>query len=127
MADAGSPLDVVRAFMTPMERMDYDAALQHVTDDLEYTNGPLGTVTGPAGVRAMLEPFFAPMLENRFIVHRAVADGPVVVMERLDRHRLASGWIELPVTGVFEVHGGRITVWHDYFDAATIQNQMAAG
>jgi limonene-1,2-epoxide hydrolase len=67
------------------------------------------------------------MLENRFIVHRAVADGPVVVMERLDRHRLASGWIELPVTGVFEVHGGRITVWHDYFDAATIQNQMAAG
>jgi len=112
--------------MTAMERMDYDTALQHVADDLEYTNGPLGTVSGPAGVRSMLEPFFAPMLENRFIVHRAIADGPVVVMERLDRHRLSSGWIELPVTGVFEVHAGRISVWHDYFDAATIQNQMAA-
>jgi limonene-1,2-epoxide hydrolase len=50
----------------------------------------------------------------------------VVFIERLDRHRLASGWIELPVTGVFEVHGGRITMWHDYFDVATIQNQMSA-
>ena len=41
-------------------------------------------------------------------------------MERLDRHRLAGGRVELPVTGVWEVHDGRITLWHDYFDAPTI-------
>ncbi|MFN7399070.1 MAG: limonene-1,2-epoxide hydrolase family protein [Sandaracinobacter sp.] len=39
---------------------------------------------------------------------------------RLDRHRLATGWVELPVTGVYEVHDGRITYWRDYFDLATI-------
>ena len=123
---AMSPVEVVRAFMAAMEKMDYDSALHWVQGDCEYKNGPLGTVHGPAGVRAMLEPFFTPILENRFIVEREVASGPMVVIERLDRHRLPTGWIELPVTGVFEVLDGRITVWHDYFDAATIQQQMAA-
>lgn len=122
----GSPVEIVRAFMTAMEKLDYDTALRLVADDLEYTNGPLGTVTGPAGVRAMLEPFFAPTLENRFIIEREAVSGPVVFVERLDRHLFESGWAELPVTGVFEVHGGRITVWHEYFDAATLQNQLAA-
>ena len=123
---ANSPLDVVRAFLTAMERMDYDAALPLIDPDCEYTNGPLGTVQGPAGVRAMLEPFFAPILENRFVVAREVASGPMVVIERLDRHRLPTGWVELPVTGVFEVRDGLITVWHEYFDVATLQKQMAA-
>ena len=76
-----------------------------------------------AGVRAVLEPFFAPTLENEFRVLRQAADGPRVLVERLDRHRLADRWVELPVTGVFEVHDGRITYWRDYFDAATILSQ----
>jgi limonene-1,2-epoxide hydrolase len=80
----------------------------------------LPTVHGPAAVRGLLEPFFAPTIENEFRVLRAAADGPVVFLERLDRHRLATGWVELPVTGVFEVHGGKITLWRDYFNGPTI-------
>ena len=51
------------------------------------------------------------------------ATGPVVFIERLDRHRLTDKWVELPVTGVFEVREGRIIYWRDYFDAATILSQ----
>jgi len=126
MTDAPrSPVEIVSAFNAAMERMDFDTALQYVADDLEYMNGPMGTVRGPAGVRGMLEPFFAPMLENQFLIRREVTSGPIVFMERLDRHLLPTGWVELPVTGVYEVHNGRITVWHDYFDAQTIQSQLA--
>jgi limonene-1,2-epoxide hydrolase len=104
-----------------MEPLDYDTAVTFLSADCEYTNPPpIGTVTGPAGVRAVLEPFFAPTLENEFRVLHGVADGPLVMLERLDRHRLATGWVELPVTGVYEVHDGRITYWRDYFDLATI-------
>ena len=79
-------------------------------------------------MRGALEPFFAfaPTLANELVVIRAAADGPVVFTERLDRHRLPSGWVELPVTGVWEVHDGRITVWHEYFDAPTLMNIMKA-
>ena len=121
-----SPLQTVRAFLVAMEKMDYDAGLKFVKDDCEYSNGPLGTVRGPAGVRAVLEPFFAPMQENQFLVKREAASGPIVFIERLARHLLPTGWIELPVTGVFEVHDGLITVWSEYFDVSTIQKQMAA-
>ena len=121
-----SPIEVVKAFNAAMEKKDFDTGLQYVADSCEYTNGPMGTVQGPGGVRAMLEPFFAPVVEQTFIIKREVANGPVVFLERLDRHHMPTGWIELPVTGVYEVHDGRITVWHEYFDLATIQNQMAA-
>ena len=122
------PMQIVRAFMKFMEPLNYDSALNYIAENCEYTNPPpLGTVYGPAGVRAVLEPFFTPTLENEFRVLRAVADGPVVIFERLDRHRLAEKWVELPVTGVFEVHAGQITYWRDYFDAATILSQWPAG
>jgi limonene-1,2-epoxide hydrolase len=120
------PLEIASAFMTALMNKDYDAALRHVHDDCEYTNLPLGTVRGPAGVRGVLEPFFAPTLENEAVILRTATNGPVVFVERLDRHRLSTGWVELPVTGVLEVHDGRITVWREYFDAATIMKAWPA-
>jgi limonene-1,2-epoxide hydrolase len=117
--DAIDAASVVNNFLRVFESMDFDAALPMLADDCEYTNVPLGTVRGHAGVRSVLEPFFAPIHENEFVVLRTAAEGPVVVVERLDRHRLDHGWRELPVVGVFEVHDGRITVWRDYFDAMT--------
>ena len=47
-------------------------------------------------------------------------------MERLDRHQFAKGWVELPVTGIFEVVDGLITEWREYFDFATIQQGIAS-
>jgi limonene-1,2-epoxide hydrolase len=54
-------------------------------------------------------------------VKHVAVDGSVVFIERTDRHRLANGWVELPVTGVWEVQDGRITLWRDYFDVLTLQ------
>ncbi len=119
------PTDVIRSFLTAMEGLDYDTALALVSEDCEYVNVPLATVRGPEGIRGVLEPFFAPTLENQFVIRSTAEAGPVVFMERLDRHRLANGWAELPVTGVFEVHDGRITSWRDYFDFATIERGFA--
>lgn len=123
-AASQSPTQIVRQFLKDMERLDYDTALKLVSDACEYTNPPpLGSVRGPAGIRGVLEPFFAPTLENEFKILREASVGSILFIERLDRHRLADKWVELPVTGVFEVDDGRITVWRDYFDTATIMSQ----
>ncbi len=84
---------------------------------------PIGKVTGPAGVRAVLEPFFSPTSENEFIILRQAVNGTTVFMERLDRHHLPDRWVELPVNGVWEVHDGLITLWRDYFDLGTLARQ----
>ena len=62
---------------------NYDTALKFGAG--EYLNPPpLPKVVGPAGVRGLLAPFFAPTLENEFVVLREVASGPMVFNERLD-------------------------------------------
>lgn len=122
-----SNLAIVRQFMKLMEPLNYDAALKLVSTSVEYTNPPpIGAVRGAAGIRAVLEPFFAPTLENEFRVIRESASGSIVFLERLDRHKLADKWVELPVTGVFEVRDCLITSWRDYFDMPTIMSQWPA-
>lgn len=113
------PAEVVDAFLSSFESMDFDAALRYLSDDVEYTNIPIGTVRGHAGVREVLEPFFASIHENEFIRIRSAANGSVVFVERLDRHRLDHGWRELPVNSAFEIRDGLIIVWRDYFDLMT--------
>jgi len=123
-----SPLEITKLFLKALEPLAYDNALALVAEACEYTNPPpIRTDHGPVGIRAVLEPFFAPTLENEIRILREASQGPIVVLERLDRHRLADKWVELPVTGVFEVHGGLITYWRDYFDAATILSQWPGG
>jgi limonene-1,2-epoxide hydrolase len=128
MPDATTdPTELVAAFLDAFAAMDFDTALGFLHDDVEYTNVPIGTVRGHAGVREVLEPFFAPIHENEFILTRRAATGAVVFFERVDRHRLDHGWRELPVNSVFEVHDGKITVWRDYFDLLTAAKIHDAG
>jgi limonene-1,2-epoxide hydrolase len=121
-----SPSETVHFFLAAMAKMDFTTGLSFIADDCEYHNMPMGKVYGPAGVRAVLEPFFAPTTENEFVILREMVHGPAVFMERLDRHKVKDTWVELPVAGIWEVHNGRITLWREYFDAATITNAMAA-
>jgi limonene-1,2-epoxide hydrolase len=121
-------IEIVRRFLKAMEPLDYVTALALVAPTCVYINPPpIGEVSGPEGIRAVLEPFFSPTLENEFKVLRESATDGIVFMERLDRHRLKDKWVELPVTGVFEVKDGLITYWRDYFDAATILAQWPTG
>lgn len=124
------PMQVAEAFMAAMEKLDYDNALKLVHDDVVYTNVPLGfeagTVIGPAGIRAVLEPFFAPTITNEWVIKSTAVAGNTVYLERVDRHQFPNGWAELPVVGIFEVREGRIAAWRDYFDWATITNAIAA-
>lgn len=121
-----SAAETVHAFLNAVTAFDYDAAMTLIAEGCEYENMPMGKAIGPAGVRGVLEPFFGPTLENEFLILRELMNGNTVFTERLDRHRLATGWVELPVAGVFVVENGLITVWREYFDAATILSKWPA-
>jgi limonene-1,2-epoxide hydrolase len=121
------PIDIVTTFLKAMEQGDFAAALNLVSADCAYINPPpFEPAKGPAGIQAVLQPFFAPVLENQFDLLRMAADGATVFVERLDRHRLADKWVELPVTGVFTVKDGLVTYWRDYFDVATLMKDWPA-
>ena len=57
------------------------------------------------------------------IVHQA-ANGDVVLNERIDRFEIGGKEAAALVCGVFEIRGGKIARWRDYFDMASFQAQM---
>ena len=44
--------------------------------------------------------------------------------ERLDRFLIDGRWVEVAVTGVWEVRSGVISLWRDYFDLAELRAQL---
>ena len=127
MTDSASTnLAVVHAFNAAMAQFDYDAALALIADDCQYQNmpDPGKVMVGPTGVRAALQPFFGLTIANELVTLRAAESGHLVFLERLDRHQLPDGrWVELPVTGVYEVVNGKIKLYRDYFNAQTLYAQ----
>ncbi len=122
-----TPLEVVHAFMAAAEKRDYDAAMELLSDDIEYQNMPLPPVHGKAAVRETLEALLALCTDSEWVVHRELASGDLVMNERTDRFEMGGKWVDLPVAGVFELRDGRIALWRDYFDLPTIMNEMPTG
>ena len=59
-----------------------------------------------------------------FRVINIAANGPVVMTERVDVFTLPGKSFELPVMGTFEVNGGKINAWRDYFDMNQFTSRM---
>jgi limonene-1,2-epoxide hydrolase len=125
--DAVGPLDLVRDFCAACEKGDIDALLEYFTDDAVYHNMPVAPVQGKDAIRTTFEMFMTGVEKIEFRVRNIVADGDVVLTERVDVFVLPNATIELPVMGTFEVRDGRIAAWRDYFDLNQYMQQIPAG
>jgi limonene-1,2-epoxide hydrolase len=104
------------------------AALAPLAEDVDYWNIPMQPVKGRDAARKVLEPFLGEgshLLEKMEIRHTA-SSGNVVMNERLETWAKADVRIQLPVSGVFEIEGGKIRKWRDYFDLATLNPLVEA-
>ena len=117
-----SPADVVTALMDACNRKDLEAALRLFADDAVYHNIPLAPAVGLTAIRETLGPFLAMADKVDWITHHLVASAEGIVMtERTDRFHLPSGWLEVPVMGIFEIRNGKIAAWRDYFDMVPVK------
>lgn len=124
-AETPDPDAVVTAFIRAVERRDVEAAVVHLHPDVSYENMPITPIVGAEAVAGALASFLGPASEVEWPIVRQLVVGRTVFNERLDRFRIGTGWLELPVAGVFEVDDeGRITLWRDYFDLGTYQRQL---
>lgn len=122
-----SALDTVNRFLLAAAKRDYDTALPLLTEDVEYQNMPIAPVKGREAVREQLEALLAMGTDSEWKVLREVADGDVVMNERVDVFTIGGKAAELPVMGVFVLRDGLIAEWRDYFDLQTIMGQLPAG
>jgi limonene-1,2-epoxide hydrolase len=117
---------VVTEFCNAWPRKNIDELLGFFTDDAVYHNIPVEPVRGKAAIRGVINTFLPMAKSLHFKVLKSASSGNVVFNERVDVFDLGNGkTISLPVAGVFEVTGSKISAWRDYFDMAMDTKQMS--
>lgn len=117
---------IVTDFCNVWPKCNLDEIMTFFTEDAVYHNIPMDPAKGKAAIRAVINTFLPAAKKIEFKILKTAAAGNIVFNERVDSFDLKDGkHIALPVAGVFEVTGGKISAWRDYFDLAMYTKQMA--
>ena len=114
--DSDTPIEIVRRFCAAWSNASPDEIAGYFTDDAVYHNIPMDPISGRDTIKTFIAGFAGGAGQIDFRVRNIVADGPVVLTERVDVFVMPTGKVELPVMGTFEVKDGKIAAWRDYFD-----------
>jgi limonene-1,2-epoxide hydrolase len=120
MSDAAANDALVREFIAAWERRDTDHIVSAFTDDGIYHSTPLTPIVGKAAIREFVSGF-EKVPPGRLEIRHQVASDSVVMNERTDHLTMNGQPVTLPIMGVFEIEGGRIKAWREYFDMAPVR------
>jgi limonene-1,2-epoxide hydrolase len=123
--DNEQAVELVRRFCGAWSEGDLDRVVEFFADDAVYHNIPVDPVVGTDAIRTMIEEFTVGIDRIEFRIDNIASAGNVVLTERVDIFVKGGRRIELPVMGTFEVVGGRIAKWRDYFDLNQFMSQLA--
>jgi limonene-1,2-epoxide hydrolase len=130
VADAAAvtePVEVVEAFLAALERLDVDAALELVSPDIVYQNVPLPPARGIGEFAKQMRFLERYCTGFEATLHHIADDDGTVLTERTDVLERGAFRAGFWVCGTFEVADGRISVWRDYFDWATVTWAVVTG
>jgi limonene-1,2-epoxide hydrolase len=116
----------VETFLYALQDEDFARADSALADDIVWQNVGWPTLRGRKRIMTLFR-----RGEGRsgfeVKIHRIAADGNAVLTERTDALIIGQLRLQFWVCGVFEVHGGRITLWRDYFDMWDITKATLRG
>jgi limonene-1,2-epoxide hydrolase len=85
---------------------------------------PAEPVAGTVAVRKAIESYVPTASSIDWEIVHAAQVGDTVLTERIDRFVIGGKSVVLPVMGAFDLRGGKIAAWRDYFDMATWGRQL---
>ena len=120
-----SAQQVVEAFVSALERLDYDAAIAHTGDDIRWVNYPWTTSRNQRQFEKALRGMFgeATRFEVQYADIHERGDG-VVYTDRVDIFEGGGVSMNLPVQGEFRVRDGLVVEWVDRFSWAKLLGQL---
>ena len=123
MGDSQS-LALIRRFLEVCVRADCDEFASYFTEDAVWWNAPWEPVKGREAIRETLRRGAQSMMALPWEVRYIVADGEVVMTERVDHFRVGESAIRVPCMGIFELREGKIAAWRDYWDLGQFERQL---
>ncbi|MFT7139503.1 MAG: limonene-1,2-epoxide hydrolase [Candidatus Azotimanducaceae bacterium] len=119
-----TPTETVENFIAAWNRMDWDAVVGALAEDVVYHNIPMEKITGRDNAAKFITGMQTVGVQWETL--SIAENGNKVLTERVDNFDFPGGKrLSIPVMGTFEVENGYITAWRDYFDLATFTSQMA--
>ncbi len=117
---------LIRRFLEACVRADPDEFAAFFTEDAVWWNAPWQPVTGREAIRETLRRGAQRMTALPWEVRHVVADGDVVLTERVDHFEVGGTRVSVPCMGVFELRDGKIAAWRDYWDLRQFERQLPA-
>lgn len=115
----------MRSFLAAWNANDLDRVVSCLHEDVCYHNIPLEPIHG----RAAVDTYLRSQGGFDWVDWKLLAfaeNGAVVLTERIDEFGRGGRSISLPVMGAFEIEGGVIKAWRDYFDLDSYRRQLGA-
>ncbi len=116
---------IIESFVETWNRMDFEAIIDALDENVVYHNIPMQALHGRDAVRTYLQGAWR-FESVDWRLENIAADGAVVLTERVDNFVINGREVSLPVMGTFEIRNGKIAAWRDYFDLASYRAQLAA-
>jgi limonene-1,2-epoxide hydrolase len=120
VTEASANDKMIREFLAAWERRDTDHIVNAFAEDGVYHSIPLSPIVGRAAIREFVAGFEEVPPGRLEILHQVASDH-VVLNERTDHLTMNGKPVTLPIMGTFEIEGGHITAWREYFDLRPVR------
>jgi limonene-1,2-epoxide hydrolase len=117
---------LIRRFLGVCTRADPDEFADYFTEDAVWWNAPWKPVKGREAIRETLRRGAEKMRALPWEVLHIVADGDIVLTERVDHFVVGETRLRVPCMGAFELRDGKIAAWRDYWDLRQFELQLPA-
>jgi limonene-1,2-epoxide hydrolase len=120
-----SAQQIVEDFVSALERLDYDAAIALIGEDIRWVNYPWTTSRNKRQFDKALRGMFgdAKRFEVQYADIHERGDG-IVYTDRVDIFEGGGMSMNLPVKGQFRVRDGLVVEWVDRFSWAKLLGQL---
>jgi len=115
---------LIRRFLEACVRADPDEFASYFTEDAQWWNAPWKPVKGREAIRETLRRGSEGMKALPWEIRHIVADGDIVMVERVDNFLVGDTRISVPCMGIFELRDGKIAAWRDYWDLHQFERQL---
>ena len=115
---------LVQRFLEACVRADPDEFASYFTEDAQWWNAPWKPVKGREAIRETLRRGSEGMKALPWEIRHIVADGDIVMVERVDNFLVGDTRISVPCMGIFELRDGKIAAWRDYWDLQQFERQL---
>ena len=124
MEDPQKNIALISQFIQACVRADPDEFASYFTEDAIWWNSPWAPVKGRDAIRETLRRGSQKMAALPWEIRHIVADGNIVLTERVDHFLVNNKKVSVPCMGVFELQGGKIAAWRDYWDLTQFEAQL---